>query len=61
MLKHSKDESIFVRETSRRGPSSSSIFLCRVPWKTAPGVCGGYPDVCHPCDSSKFLLGTGYH
>ena len=39
-VKHSKDESIIVRETSRGEPLSSSIFLCRVPWKTAPGVGG---------------------
>ena len=38
--KHSKDESLFVRETYRREPSSSSIFSCHVPWKTAPGVVG---------------------
>ena len=60
MLKHSKDESIFLRETYRGEPSSSSVFLCRIPWKTAPGV-GGCPDVCHPCDSSKLSLGAGYH
>ena len=59
-VKHSRDESIFVRETYRVEPSSSSVFSCWVPWNTAPGV-GGYPDICHPCDSSKFLLGAGNH
>ena len=31
---------------------------CR--WKMAPRI-GGVLDFCHLCDSSKFLLGTGFH